>query len=301
MADEATGQRLPLITISPPRFGSLPCRQENLPMCAQFFHPSLFLLSAAISVGIVFPDSAAADDAWGNIKGRIVYSENAPAVEKIDVERDADVCGKVGLVDESLVVNKSNRGIRNVAIWLDSREEIPVHSDFENLPMETPMIDNRDCRFQPRVLTVRTEQIFELRNSDPVAHNAAVYARRNTPFSEIIPQNQPLQKKFVKSETLPVRVDCSIHSWMKAWLIVSDHPYVAVTDEDGNFEIRNVPAGEWKFRFWHERPGYMLSLVTNGQLAPLEKGNWVQNIAADKTRDLGELIAPAEQFMAKKK
>ncbi len=270
-------------------------------MCAQLFRPSLVFLSVAVAAGIVFPHDTAADDAWGTIKGRIVYSDAAPAVEKIDVERDADVCGKVGLVDESLVVNKNNRGIRNVAIWLDTREEISVHPDFKNSPTETPVIDNRDCRFQPRMLTVRTGQIFELKNSDPVAHNAAVYARRNTPFSEIIPQNQPLQKKFVKSETLPVRVDCSIHSWMKAWLIVSDHPYVAVTNEDGSFEIRNVPAGEWKFRFWHERPGYLQSLVTNGQLAPLEKGNWALDIAADKTLDLGDLIAPAEQFAAKKK
>ena len=270
-------------------------------MCAQLIRHSLVFLSVAVAIGMAFPHDAAADDAWGTIKGRIVYSENAPAAEKIDVERDADVCGKVGLVDESLVVDQENRGICNVAIWLDTREQIPEHPSFNDQPKEVPVIDNRDCRFQPRMLTVRTGQIFELKNSDPVAHNAAVYARRNTPFSEIIPQNQPLQKKFSKAETLPVRVDCSIHSWMKAWLIVSDHPYVAVTDEDGNFEIRNVPAGEWEFRFWHERPGYLQSLVTNGQLAPLQKGNWGQNIAADKTLDLGDLIAPAEQFAVKKK
>ena len=270
-------------------------------MSAQYFRTSLIVALTSLAASVSLQHDADADDTWGTITGRIVCSEDAPAVEKIDVERDADVCGIVGLFDESFVVHRDNRGIRNIAIWLETRDRVPVHPDLKDPPPEAPVIDNRDCRFEPRILTVRTGQIFELKNSDPVAHNAAVYARRNTPFSEIIPMNQPLQKKFAKAETLPVRVDCSIHSWMKAWLIVSDHPYVTVTDEDGRFEIRNVPAGEWKFRFWHERPGYMQMLVTNGQPAPLEKGNWVLNITPDRTLDLGDIIAPAGQFSAEKK
>ena len=270
-------------------------------MCAQLFYPSRVVCLVVVLAGIAFRHDAVADEAWGTLKGRIVYSEDAPAAEKIDVERDPEVCGIVGLVEESLVVHRKNRGIRYVAVWLETRDEIPVHPDLKELPQKAPAIDNRDCRFEPRMLAVRTGQIFELKNSDPVAHNAAVYARRNTPFSEIIPVNQPLQKKFAKFETLPVRVDCSIHAWMKAWLIVTDHPYVAVTNENGSFEIRNVPAGEWKFRFWQERSGYLQTLITEGKPAPLEKGNWLLSITADKTLDLGELIAPAEQFVVKKK
>lgn len=254
-----------------------------------------------LAIGIVLPLPAMGDDAWGSIKGRIVYSGDPFVPEKITVERDPAVCGVVGQVDESLVVNPENQGVRNVAIWLETRDAIPVHPDLQKQPAKASVLDNLNCRFVPHMLAVRTGQAFELTNSDPVAHNAAVYARRNMPFSEIIPMNQPLQKKFAKFEALPVRVDCSIHPWMKAWLIVSEHPYVAVTGEDGSFEIQNIPVGEWKFRFWHERPGYLQSLVSDGKPAPLEKGNWVLNITADKTLDLGDLIAPAEQFSATKK
>ncbi len=270
-------------------------------MCPQLFRPSFAAYLIAAMFGIAFRHDAVADGAWGTIKGRIVYSEDAPVPEKINVERDAEICGIVGLVEESLFVHKDNRGIRNVAVWLETRDEIPIHPDLKDPPQKAPILDNRDCRFEPRMLGVRTGQTFELKNSDPVPHNAAVYARRTQPFSEIIPMNQPLQKKFTKAETLPVRVDCSIHSWMKAWLIVADHPYIAITRENGSFEIANVPAGEWKFRFWHERPGYLQTLVTDGKPAPLEKGNWLLTVTADKTLDLGDLIAPAEQFQNKKK
>lgn len=268
---------------------------------AQVLRITASAIFAALIVNPLFCTTAEAFDGWGTLKGRIIYSEDGPAVESIDVERDAEICGKVGLVDESLVIHKENRGIRNIAIWLDTRDDIPVHPDLKTPQQELPVLDNLDCRFRPHMLAVRSGQIFELRNSDPVAHNAAVYARRNTPFSEIIPMNQPLQKKFAKPETLPVRVDCSIHAWMKAWIIVSDHPYVAITGEDGSFELANVPAGEWRFRFWHERPGYVQELVSKGQPAPISKGTWTLDVAPDKTLDLGELIAPAAQFSTQKK
>ncbi len=270
-------------------------------MNAQLFARPQTVLFFAFAVGIAFQQPAIGGDVWGSIKGRIVYSGEAFTPEKIAAERDPAVCGVGWQIDDSLVVSPENRGIRNVAIWLETRDAIAVHPDLKDAPAKAPVLDNRNCRFEPHMLAGRTGQVFELTNSDPVAHNAAVYARRNLPFSEIIPMNQPLQKTFKKFEALPVRVDCSIHPWMKAWLIVSDHPYVAVTGEDGSFEIQNIPVGEWKFRFWHERPGYLQSLVSDGTPVPLEKGNWVMNITTDKTLDLGDLMAPAEQFATPKK
>ncbi len=245
------------------------------------------------------PDATAQD--WGTIRGRIVYGGDAPAPVKLDIERDAEVCGKVGLVDESLAVNKENRGIRYVAIWLESKEAVPVHPDLQNFPAEAPSLDNVDCRFEPHMLAVRTGQVLQMKNSDPVAHNAAVYVRRTTPFSEIIPQGMPLEKKFAKAETLPTRVDCSIHAWMKAWLIITDHPYVAVTNANGEFELKNVPAGEWKFRFWHERQGYLTNAAQNGVATPLAKGTWTLKVPGSSVRDLGELVISEDQLAAKKK
>lgn len=237
---------------------------------------------------------------WGTVKGRLVFGGEAPEPAVLEIERDADVCGKNGLVDESLVVNKDNRGLRYVAIWLDTKEKLPIHPDLVSPAKEIPVLDNKGCRFEPHMMAVRTGQVMHLTNSDSVAHNAAVYVRRSTPFSEIIPQTQPLEKKFAKPETFPTRVDCSIHAWMKAWLIISDHPYVAITDADGNFELKNVPVGEWKFKFWHERPGFLQSIIQGDSAVPIEKGVWTLNVEDSMTLDLGELTAAVEQFKTKK-
>jgi hypothetical protein len=257
-------------------------------------HKSLWV----ISLIVLLPSSAFAQETsdWATLKGRISFGGEPPKAVVLDIERDADVCGKMGLVDESLVVHPENRGLRYVAIWLESKDPVPVHPELQKPLEKPPVLDNKDCRFEPRMQAIRTNQILHLTNTDPIAHNAAVYLRRNTPFSEVIPQNGPLEKKFAKPETVPTRVDCSIHAWMKAWLIVQDHPYVAVTDANGNFEMKHVPAGEWKFRFWQERSNYLQAITQNGQPSPISKGAWMLTLTDSATLDLGELVAAPEQF-----
>ena len=56
---------------------------------------------------------------------------------------------------------------------------------------------------------------------------------------------------------MPVKVACNIHPWMNAWLVVKDHPYMAVSDDNGKLEIKNLPAGEWSFQIWQEKAGYL--------------------------------------------
>lgn len=273
----------------------LPTSREAPPSPGiSLMHKSLLLIG--LTVWLPSPVLAQQNSGWATLKGRISFGGDPPKAVVLDIERDADVCGNIGLVDESLVVHPENRGLRYVAIWLESKDPVPVHPDFQKPPEKPPVLDNRNCRFEPRMQAIRTNQILHLTNTDPIAHNAAVYLRRNTPFSEVIPQNAPLEKKFAKPETVPTRVDCSIHAWMKAWLIVQDHPYVAITDANGNFELKHVPAGEWKFRFWQERSGYLQTVTQNGQPSPISKGTWTLTLTKDATLDLGELVAASEQF-----
>ncbi|MEZ6124575.1 MAG: carboxypeptidase regulatory-like domain-containing protein [Planctomycetaceae bacterium] len=259
------------------------------------FNP-VAVFTMALSALFVLPFAAAED--WGTLKGRISVVGTVPPPDAIDVTRDADVCGKPGLADESVLVNPDNQGLRNAVIWLTSKAEVPVHPSYSD-PMPV-RFDNHDCRFVPRISTLRTGQILQCTNSDPVAHNVAVYARRNQPFSIVVPQDKPLERSFAREEQLPIRVDCSIHAWMRAWLVITDHPYAAVTDADGRFEIPNLPQGKWQFRFWHERPGYITALTTPE--GPVELARGIQEIDISGPEiDLGELKLDAAVLLPEKK
>lgn len=224
---------------------------------------------------------------WGRLSGRFVFTGDVPEAEQIQVTRDEDVCGVRPLFDRSLLVNSENGGLANVVVYLLSRSEVPVHPDLKTT--EKPaVLDNKDCQFVPRIVPVQTSQTLRCISTDPIPHNVAVYARRNDPFSEVIPTGGALEKTFPRQELSPLRVDCSSHAWMRAYLVVTDHPYVAVTDKDGRFSIEKIPFGEWEFRLWHEKSGYLATVNINGTDHDLKRGVWEQKIDADN-HDLGEV------------
>ena len=247
----------------------------------------LLILSFAMCSDVVLAQD------WVDLKGQFVFDGETPATVELDITRDEDVCGQFGLKDESLLVNRENRGLQNVVIWLSSKDDVPVHPDFAPHAAKPVVLDNSDCRFQPRIVSVRTQQTLRVTNSDPVPHNVAVYARRNNPFSVVIPKDMPLDRAFEREELEPLRVDCSIHSWMRAYVVVTEHPYVAVTDQNGRFEIRNIPKGEWDFRLWHERSRYLQTIQVDGQTHELKRGVFAVNLS-DELTDLGAIHIPAD-------
>lgn len=235
-----------------------------------------------------------ADD-WTTIRGRIVSSSDAPQRPLLEITRDEDFCGPFELRNDALLVHPENRGIKNVAIFLRTKKDVPVHPSYAD-SAETPVqLDNKGCQFVPRMQTLRTGQTWKAISTDTIPHNVAVYGRRNDPFSEIVPQGGALEKTFSQAESVPIRVDCSIHAWMRAYLVITDHPYAVVTNENGDFELRNVPQGTWTFRFWHERPGYVKSLTHKGETQKLKSGTWELDVSGD-ILDLGDLTVDAATF-----
>lgn len=232
-----------------------------------------------------------AQQKWGTIKGQFLMDGSAPEPKLLEVTRDEEFCGKHKPKDESLLVGKDG-GIRNIVVRLLSRKDVPVHPDFSVAPKPAEL-DNRNCLFHPRVTLLQCNQPLKAINSDSVAHNVAVFAQRNQPFSIVVPQDKPLTRSFPMEERIPIRVDCSIHAWMHAYLVISKHPYAAVTDEHGRFEIKNVPQGEWEFQLWHERPGYLTS-ITRDETTTLKRG--ILKVTVGQTTDLGTMKVPVKDF-----
>lgn len=188
----------------------------------------------------------------GSLTGTILFDgpkpDLPPLVAKGASRVDAAVCAAEGAIpDESLVVGE-NGGIANVFVYLAKSPK----GDFE-APSDLPALDQKACVFRPHTLVFWAGVEFELKNSDQVAHNIDAKPAANSGFNENMPPGSSVTKSFRNTEALPFRSTCAIHPWMQFWTLVVDHPFVAVTDADGKFEIPNLPPGKHKFRVFQER------------------------------------------------
>jgi hypothetical protein len=109
---------------------------------------------------------------------------------------------------------------------------------------------------------IQTGQTLQISNSDPVTHNIHPLAQINREWNHSQgPGEAPLARKFLRPEVM-IPVKCNIHSWMRAYIGAVDHPYFAVTGQDGTFEIPNVPPGDYVVAAWQEKLGTQEQKVT---------------------------------------
>jgi hypothetical protein len=234
---------------------------------------------------------------WGNLRGQVVFDGDPPVPKKLQITKDEEECCKHNLVDESIWVNSSSRGLKNVVIYLYPApdQKVPIHPSYEALEQAEQELDNSACRFAPRVVLLRTKQTLVIGNSDPIGHNVMIDTQKNPPMNVTIPSGGSLKKSFEMEERSPVSVSCSIHPWMRGWLLIRDHPYMAVTDENGAFEIQNLPVGTWEFVFWHERPKFLTDVTVGGQRKEWRRGR-AQLTIQSGDMDLGVVKVAAEHF-----
>ena len=209
--------------------------------------------------------TAIAADDWGTIEGQFVFEgdapELAPLVAKGDqAVKDAAVCAANEVPDETLLVNPENKGIANIFLYIRKAPK-KIHPDLKKSAESEIVFDQKNCQFLPHAMIVRTDQTILVKSGDPISHNTHTHPFFYKAENLVIPANDrkgtPLQ--FTKSQLRvpPVKVTCDIHPHMIAWWMVSDHPYVAITDADGKFKIENLPAGQHTFRVWHEKLLYV--------------------------------------------
>jgi plastocyanin len=202
------------------------------------------------------PSVQAAD--WGSIEGQFVLDGKAEPVPAMPLPAAAAACGVPSIADDSLLVNPANNGIANIFVYLN-KAPADIHPDLKAVPTAKQKSDQKSCVFLPHALTLRVGETVNCINSDATSHNLHTNPVAGTAANNIITANDQVGQdlKFAIAETLPVTVNCDVHSFMKCYWLVKDHPYVAVTDADGKFKIENLPVGEHTFRVWQERVGYV--------------------------------------------
>ena len=213
---------------------------------------------AAASPGAAAPAAAGAPSVasgWGTFKGRVVLDGAAPSPvilqDKGKAAKDPEICAvDTPIISEKLVVDGASKGVKNVLVYFP--KPTAVNEDAKKaMADKTITFDQKKCIFEPHVMGMMVGETVTLKSSDNVNHNVNVKLK-GTSFNNIVTAAKAQPIPLSLPERTPGQIICDIHPWMSAWWMVIDNPYIAVTDQAGNFEIKNVPAGAQKVVVWQE-------------------------------------------------
>jgi hypothetical protein len=185
-----------------------------------------------------------------------------PEPATLNVDKDRDHClAKGPLVSEKWSIHPQNKGVRWGVVFLKppSGQKLDIHETLRQSQNQEVVVDQPKCAFEPHVVTMHTGQILVAKNSSSIVHNMVLKGLKND-CNDLIPSGRQLQYSIgdkLLPHYGPVRMSCGAHSWMNGYAWIFDHPYHAVTDADGKFEIKLAPAGEQNLLLWHEAVGYI--------------------------------------------
>lgn len=192
----------------------------------------------------------------GTIVGEVKYAGDPPPPEKLPVTKDPNICGSEPKLSKALLVGP-NKGIQNTVLSL---ADIKKGKAQEKLA-KNPVLDQKGCEYHPPVQTFPAGATLDILNNDDVLHNVKTASSANPPINIAQPKfKKKIEKQFTKPEV--VAVQCDVHGWMKAVLVVTEHPYYALTDGSGSFKIADVPPGKYTLKVWHETLGEQTKEVT---------------------------------------
>jgi len=193
------------------------------------------------------------------VTGKVSFAGQAPAkvVLRMDAEPDCKGLHSTPAVGEEVVVN-ANRTLANVFVYVKAGLE---GKTFE-ASTGSVQLDQKGCIYRPHVLGVRTGQTVSIANSDPTTHNIHPMPAVNREWNQSqTPKAPNLDKQFPRTEIM-IPVKCNVHPWMKSWIGVLDHPFFAVTGDQGTFELKGLPPGDYTIEAWQEKYGKQEQKVT---------------------------------------
>ena len=135
--------------------------------------------------------------------------------------------------------------MKNVVVYL---KEVPGESRVSS---DVAIIDQIDCHYVPHVTAIAAGQKVIFKSSDPTIHNVHLLGNASNTGNFAMPTPGNASPRTLTDVEF-TRVKCDVHPWMTCWIAVIDGPYFAVTDDKGEFEIKNVPAGAYTLNAWHE-------------------------------------------------
>jgi hypothetical protein len=202
-----------------------------------------FALVGSLSLGV--PAGAYS----GSITGGVRFSDDPPKLPAVKVTKDQDYCGET-LPNETYVI-ESNGGLKNVVVFIESAPPgKAADAQKENF------LYNEGCRYVPRVMALQRGERLHVKSNDPKLHIPHGYLGNRTVFNLSLPfKGTSIDATSRIRQPGILKVVCDTHAWMRGFVHVFDHPYFAVTDEQGAFSIPDLPAGTYTLKAWHEDGG----------------------------------------------
>jgi plastocyanin len=216
-----------------------------------------WIVAALCAAGLPFVAAQPPATAAGAIRGRVRLTAAPPGnpIIRMGMDPRCAEATRGKRVVQAAVVTSDDGGLANAFVH--------VAGSFPDAPRPAGVvtIDQQSCLFRPRVVGARVGQRIEFRNSDPTLHNVHGVSTASNDFNIGQPVKGQVTGVELKREEVMLRIKCDVHRWMTAYVGVVDHPYFAVSDEQGIFTIDAIPPGRHTVHAWHERYGTLTQIV----------------------------------------
>jgi hypothetical protein len=235
---------------------------------------------------------------WGTLTGQFVYDGPVPAVRYLPTSGlDVEFLWSIPhVVDERLIVDPDSSGIKNVVVF--ARKVSRIHPSYEAPDARSRTMEIRDCVFRPHVLVTDVTQAITLRNADPIVHTGTILLRLEPSINILLGPGGEIHHSFWRHTDVPIAVKCHLCPWTRAYVWPRENPYFAVTDENGRFEIPNLPAHEEiEFQVWHEDSWEPLGRLP--AKPQWEDGRFRATVPDGGIRDLGTIEVAPSAFRTK--
>jgi len=194
------------------------------------------------------------------VKGVVKLAGSVPSPRPISMSADPSCANRhAKTVLNQEVVADSRGGLQNVVVFvadgLGDRTFDP--------PAAPAVFSQKGCQYQPHVVAVQANQPVEVVNDDPTAHNIHPTPVNNREWNKAELPGAKVEETFAREE-IAIPVKCNIHPWMRGYIAVFKHPYFVVTNQDGTFDLQNLPPGRYTIRAWHEKLGMSSQTITIG-------------------------------------
>ena len=188
----------------------------------------------------------------GTVKGTAIFSGKIGQLEPYKTGKYKKACGS-NIPNKSILLD--NKRVRNAVISLYGQNLKKKGGEYR--------LDQRKCQYEPHVITMPVDSELKIHTSDPINHNIHTYSFENDPINIMFLPGQDAYSQEMEEAEI-IKVECDLHSWMKAWVVVTPNSYSTVSGSDGSFKIGDIPPGKYKLTAWHETFGSLTKKITIG-------------------------------------